>query len=363
MIPVYKPYFTKKTLSYAHDAIDSEWVSSIGYYIKASEEKLKEILGVNYVLLTNNGTSATHLVAKTINNSKSSIVVSNGVYVAAWNSFLYDNLCRKLIFVEQDLKTWNMDMKDLELKLVSNPNVKNILIVHNLGNPINVPVLKQKYKNITFLEDNCEGLFGKYSNQYTGTSSLASSISFYGNKNITSGEGGAFITNSEEEYLKAKQYHGQGQSAKRFIHNDLGNNYRMTNVQAALLFGQLELWPEIKNLKNEIFQYYKQSLRNVDEIEFQEVDNDCEHSNWMFGIRIKNSPGFDIAQDYFNKNGIEIRPMFYPANFHGHIKAKPSKNSNILNKECIILPSYPSLQKHEQELIVSTIKNFIQQYC
>ena len=379
MIPVYKPYFTKKTLSYAHDAIDSEWVSSIGYYIKAAEDKLKELLDVKFVLLVNNGTSATHLVAKTMGDRVSKIFVPNSVYVAAWNSLLFDYPESFLNFIEPDLETWNFDLKKLDIEIDKYKNSFTlldeqfiesgigILVVHNVGNPIDVIELKKKYKNCKIIEDNCEGFLGKYSGKYTGTESIASSISFYGNKNITSGEGGAFITNNETHYENAKLYHGQGQSSKRFVHTIIGNNYRMTNVQAALLYGQLELLPEITEMKNENFEFYRKELSQIEEIRFQKVADNCLHSNWMFGIRLLNSPGFDVANKFFNLKGVDIRPMFYPASEHEYLnktknKTIKSTNSELLSKECFILPSFPSLTKQEKELVVETVKQFIQQY-
>ena len=114
------------------------------------------------------------------------------------------------------------------------------MIVHNIGNVIDVPMLKNRFPNTIFIEDNCEGFLGKYGDKYTGTDSFASSISFFGNKTLTSGEGGAFITNDCDVFEYINKIKSQGQSNEKFIHDVLGYNYRMTNVQAAILLGQLE---------------------------------------------------------------------------------------------------------------------------
>ena len=238
MIPIYKPYFTEQNLKHAYNAISSGWVSSQGEYLDLAKNKLKEILGCKYLILTNNGTTATHLLAIALKFKYphiTKIIVPNNVYVAAWNSFLYDKNY-ELIPIDANLDTWNFDLSKIEEKLDKNTA---ILIVHNVGNVVNVPQLKKQFPNTIVLEDNCEGFLGKYEDKYTGTESFASSISFFGNKTLTSGEGGAFITNDDEVFEFINTAKNQGQSEVKFIHNQLGYNYRMTNVQAAILYGQI----------------------------------------------------------------------------------------------------------------------------
>ena len=135
--------------------------------------------------------------------------------------------------------------KTIKIKPLIDDNTA-ILVVHNIGNIINVPKLKLEFPNTVILEDNCEGFLGKYDNKYTGTESFASSISFFGNKTITSGEGGAFITNDDDVFEYINKIKSQGQSNEKFIHDVLGYNYRMTNIQAAILYGQLDSLSEIK---------------------------------------------------------------------------------------------------------------------
>lgn len=369
MIPIYKPYLPPNSLSMAHDALNSTWLSSYGKYIVMAQEKLQELLGVSYVLLLNNGTSACHLVAKSLHHTKKApsgkkkIIVPNNVYVAAWNAFLFDG-DYELIPVDADLNTWNIDLQKLDyaIKMFSDADV---LIVHNIGNIINVSELQTKYPNVNFVEDNCEGLFGKYNNQFSGTASFASAISFFGNKNITSGEGGAFLTNDQEAYDYAKLIHGQGQSAKRFVHSELGYNYRMTNIQAAILCGQLDLLPEILDRKYNNFYLYRQAFSNREDVQTQFIETNTEHANWMFGIRIHNNQSYEMAELYFNSYGIEIRPMFYSIFSHGHLKGNVNifdgscNNADILNKECFILPSFAELTTVEINYIIQTVNNYI----
>src|SRR5271168_2985323 len=166
MIPIYKPYLPINCLKYAHEALDSTWISSQGKYISMVTDKLQELLGVKYALPVFNGTVACHLLAKCGADKKklNTIIVPDNVYVAAYNGFLFDNNWR-LISVECDLNTWNYDLTALDRVINVFPDAA-VLIVHNVGNIINVPKLKIKYPNTTFIEDNCEGLFGRYNDVY-----------------------------------------------------------------------------------------------------------------------------------------------------------------------------------------------------
>jgi perosamine synthetase len=230
-----------------------------------------------------------------------------------------------------------------------------------MGNIINVPMLKRKYKNAIFIEDSCEGIFGTYDGMNAGTASLCSSLSFFGNKNITTGEGGAVIINDPEIYDYLSKLHGQGQTNKRFIHDTLGYNYRMTNVHAALLFGQLELYEEIKNKKIKLFEYYKEKLTNIPGIYFQEEESGCTHSKWMFGVRLEGNKSYEQTKVFFDKHGIETRPLFYPITAHSHLKhiKCDTTNATILNNECVILPSYPELKDFEITYICDIVKKFV----
>lgn len=367
MIPVYKPYLPAKSLSYAHDALDSTWISSQGKYLTMVQEKLQELLNVQYVLPVNNGTSACHLVAKALSrcwlgDNRKKIIVPDSVYVAAWNAFLFDNEY-DLIVVGTDLDTWNFDLVQLEAAILLHPDAA-VLVVHNIGNVINVPELQDKYPYTIFVEDNCEGFLGKYNGVKTGTRSFASAISFFGNKNITSGEGGAVILTDEEDFNFIKNIHSQGQSSKRFIHNNLGYNYRMTNIQAAILLGQLEVLPEILEMKEEVFGRYRDDLNNDTDIVMQVSDPTTDHANWMFGVRVPGKNNYQEAELYFKAQGIDVRPMFYPVQAHEYLRNNPNvswrycPNADLLNQECLILPSYPELTAQEQEHIITTLRNF-----
>ncbi len=359
MINIYQPYLNKKNLSYAHDAIDSTWISSHGKYINIIKEDLAGLNGSKYVLLCNNGTSATHLLAVGLRykypNIKN-ILVPNNVYVAAWNCFLM-NPEFNLIPIDSNLKTWNIDHCELEIKLKQNsPKDTAILIVHNIGNIVNILKLKEKYPEYIFLEDNCEGFLGEYNGYKSGSKSLMSSVSFYGNKTLTSGEGGALFTDDEYIFEYLNSVRTQGSTSRKFIFDKLGYNYRMTNIQAAILKGQIEDVQVIQEKKEALVSLYKNILSSV--VEFQENEINTKPANWMVGIKLNDS--VDVLSLELYKQGVETRPMFVPMSEHNHLvkfsKKEEETNSKKLENSCLILPSHANLLKEDVKYICGLIK-------
>ncbi|REJ84074.1 MAG: DegT/DnrJ/EryC1/StrS aminotransferase family protein [Bacteroidetes bacterium] len=361
MLPIYQPYLPKESLKYAHDALDSTWISSQGVYIDKAKELLKESIGCKYLIMVNNGTCATHMLALGMQYkypTVKKIIVPNNVYVAAWNSFLFSGSF-ELKPVDANPDTWNMDAS----KIGQIGDDTAILVVHNLGNIQNVPALSRQYRGAHILEDNCEGLFGKYENKFSGTASLMSSVSFFGNKTITSGEGGAVFTNDEELFEYLNSVRGQGQSSVRYIHDKLGYNYRMTNIQAAILYGQLLIQSEIRERKAEVFNLYMNELKDVEGISFQLSEPETVHAQWMFAVRFIN---FDLQKKrmlelFLFENNIETRPMFYSINQHAHLKDIKSENrvADMLNAQCLILPSFPELTRSQILTVCRKIKEFV----
>ena len=366
IIPIYKPYLSKYKTS-PIDAINSEWISNHGKYIELATNKLKEVLNVKHAILMANGTMATHslfisLRYKHPNISK--IYVPNNVYVAVYNCALMEYNLENLEILKINEHTWNME--ENEEYIMSLETNSAIVIVHNIGGIIDVDRIKQLRPDIVLIEDNCEGLFGKYNEKNTGTSDniLCSSASFYGNKTITTGEGGAFITNDDEVYNYIKRVFSQGMSSKRFIHDVHAYNYRMTNVQAAFLYEQLNDIDCILDLKKRIFNNYELLLNDEirsNKIAIQTINSNCERANWMFSVHlINNKKSIDEINTYFIENDIEIRPFFYPYYSHNHLKTIMNQTtdysiSETLNNNIIILPSFPELTFHQQEYIVSKI--------
>ncbi len=360
MIPIYSPL--KCSYNRAFKAIESGWISSQGTYIKEAEKAISQRFNYSNFILMNNGTTATHclfLALRHFHPEIKTIYVPNNVYVAVWNCVLmeYEKSALKVLPIFQDLciPTDEQFLNALE------PN-SAIVIVHNVGNIIDVDKIKKIRPDIILVEDMCEALFGNYqSGVYVGANPnvLCSSISFFANKSITCGEGGGLATEHAHVAEYIRRIINQGNTSQRYIHDIHAYNYRPTNIQAALLLDQLDCADYICKRKTEIFNRYTEHFKSCKHIILPRSATPAAH--WMFILQIKNSPGFDVVSKYCASKNIDIRPFFYPLNVHAHLSdivyAK-DELSTQLSTECFILPSFPELTDEQVDTISDTILEF-----
>lgn len=367
MINIYNPNICEYSDS-AINAIKSGWISNHGEYVKKSTELFKKFLNVKHCILMANGTCATHtlfLAVKYKYPDINKIYVPNNCYVAAWNAVLMEYEEKHIEVMKMDIDTWNISTDENYIKSLDFGAA--VLIVHNLGNIINVPRLKLIRQDLIFVEDNCEGLFGKYDNIRSGTSnsSLCTSVSFYGNKIITTGEGGAFLTNDTDVYNYILKAYSQGLSTTRYLHDTHAYNYRMTNVQAAFLYDQLNNIENILSNKKNIFGNYEKLLEPLiknNKVKLFKNEDNTENSHWIFSLRILNNPlSIEDTYDFFKNKGVDTRPFFYPINAHGHLKNIKFDDdvSYKLHSEILMIPSSPDITNKEQEYIVDSINQFV----
>jgi len=369
MIPIYKPYLKNYKQS-ALKCIEDEWISNHGIFVDLAKDKVCEILGVKYCILMNNGTSATQCLYKALKYKYpevNKIYVPNNVFVAPINCGLmeYEQECFEIM----KLNPFTMNIKtDEDYINTLEPN-SCVIVVHNLGKIVNVPRLQRLRPDIIFMEDNCEGLFGIYEGKFTGTSSLCSSFSFYGNKTITTGEGGMFVTNDIEIYKYIQNMYSHGMSEKRYIHNIIGNNFRMTNIEAGFLYDQLNDYRHILDMKIAVFSNYDRlfgKLIKDGTILKIETDENTVISYWMYCIIIPKII-YEQFEKFMEQKNISIRPIFYDIHRHNHLKnLKKTEEEPFtfdVSNHGVMLPSYPELSLNEQEYIVSCIVVYTQLYC
>lgn len=339
MIPIYKPYITSKSIEYVNDAMRHGWIAK-GEYIDKCEELITQITDSKYCLLTSNGTTANQIISHVLSKKLKSmgrwintLHAPDNVYLAAWNPFVSDF---NLQIHRADLDTFNWTP-------VGQGNDESLfLIVHNAGNIVNVPDIQRRYPNSIIIEDNCEGFLGKYEGSFSGTHSLMSSISFFGNKTLTSGEGGALLTNDEWCYNEAKSFYSQGCRSGEYRSDQLGYNYRMSNLSAAFLYGQLKDMQFILEKKERIFNRYRENLGD----KCQTITENTNHSNWMLAIKTENA--LATKQELFSY-GIESR-RFFPR-FSSHKNNGGIKKDDALYDTVLMLPSYPELSLYEVDKI------------
>ena len=367
MINIYEPNI-KNYCESAIKGINDGWISNHGEFINKSTQKLNEFLNTKYSILMCNGTCATHCLFLSLKFKYpdiNKIYMPNNVYIAAWNSALMVYNINQLEIMKMDINTWNINTD--ENYILSLDKDSAMLIVHNLGNIINVPRLKSLRPDIIFIEDNCEGFTGKYNDIYSGTSesSLCSSISFYGNKIITTGEGGAFITQYEDIYNYMIKVYSQGMSNVRYLHDVHAYNYRMTNIEAAFLYDQLNDIDNILKNKRNIFKNYEKLLDELiiqNKINLFKSEDSTTSADWIFAIRIVgNTKSIEETTSFFRDLDIDIRPFFYPMYKHSHLSILENNNNiyNILNKEIIMIPSSPNITYKEQQKVVNGIYKFL----
>lgn len=367
MLNIYNPNIDKYRKS-AINAIEDGWISNHGTFVDLANSKLKEVTRTKYSILMANGTCATHclflsLKFKYPNINK--IYIPNNCYVAAWNSILTEYNIEALMLMQMDNNTWNINDGDDYIKTLD-ANAA-VLIVHNLGNIVNVPRLKRTRPDLIFIEDNCEGMFGMYEDIYSGMSesSLCSSCSFYGNKIVTTGEGGAYFTQHEDVYMYIKSVYSQGMSNVRYLHNLHAYNYRMTNVQAGFLYDQLNDIDAILENKYKIFQSYDKlldGLVKMGKIQLIKHGENTTYAPWLYALRIvDNNKTIEETTEFFRIHNVDIRPFFYPINAHQHLSTMTNVDevSYLLNKEVIMVPSSPTISIEEQTQVVDVIYKFI----
>jgi perosamine synthetase len=340
--PVYTPNIKPYTRS-IQKAIEDGWISSQGEFIVKAQDECKRIIGTPYCILLNNGTSATHLLYKSIKykypNIKK-IYVPDYVFVGVWNCALYEYSADQLEVLQIDKNTLNMNEDEEYISSLS-PN-SAVIVVHNIGNVVNVPRLQRIRPDIVFVEDCCEAFLEEYEGKKVGTSALCAAVSFFGNKIITTGEGGLWYTNDKElyQYLYRSCHHGM--TSERYIYDVLGYNYRMTNLQAAFLYDQLTDIDNILSIKRKVYNRYIELFKNTD---VQPITAGL----WMFVVRIPNN----ICN--YSKFGIDTRPMFYNIHAHQHLRNIPYTFQNIHHSEICMIPSSPSLTSFDQTYIANSI--------
>lgn len=359
MIPVYKPWLTKLEKKYLDEAYNSTWISSTGKFINKAEQLLADFLKVKHCIVTTSGTTALHLCLRALDkhiDNDSDVVVPNTTFVASAFAPAYDN--RNIKFIDIDKHTWNLDIDQLENYLTHN-NVSAVIAVHLYGNPVDMfrlNNLKSKF-GFKIIEDACESLGAKIMGRKTGSMGDINCFSFYGNKTVTCGEGGAVTTNDDDLANNVRLLRGQAQDTqKRYWHIDIGYNYRMTNMQAAILCGQLERIDEILNEKQRVADRYYNNLKNTS-LTFQKVLISHKHSNWLISFKSKHR---DKIINHLKKHGIETRPVFYPINtMPPFIDSNILKNSIELSMYGLSVPSYPTLTNKQIDNICNLIKEVI----
>jgi len=310
-IHVSEPALVGREREYLNQCLDQKQLSG-GSFLRRFEIALAERHEVAHAVACMNGTVALHLALMGMNlKPGDEVIMPSLTYVATANAVAYCGATP--VFAEIDPFTWNMQPGDVAQKITR--RTVGILPVHLFGNPCDMQAIMDiaRLYKLWIVEDAAEALGGKYGGYACGTMSDAGIFSFYGNKTITCGEGGAVLTNSQRIADRMRLRRGQGQSfARRYWHEVLGYNYRMTNLQAALGLAQFECLPWHLNRRRFVFDTYNDAFRSIGELQRQITTPDATHANWMYSVLLPSAEKRDRLMANLLDVGIETRPFFTP---------------------------------------------------
>lgn len=315
-IPVCEPMLAGNELKYVTEAVSTGWISSSGKYVTEFENQFSEYCGCKYGIAVCNGTIALHLALIGLGIGKGDeVIVPTFTMIASAFAVCYTGA--KPVFVDADKDTWNIDVKKIEEKITS--KTKAIMPVHIFGKMCDmdaIHALAKKY-NLYVLEDAAEAHGASYHGVKAGASSDIAAFSFFANKNITTGEGGMVVTNNKEFYDRARYFKNVCfplDGPRNYQHEDIGYNYRMSNVVAAIGLAQVEKADDYKEMRIRNHQLYKKYLSDVPGILFQsEPDKDCIDVCWMNTIVIdpaKYGHHKDELIAHLKENEIDTRLLF-----------------------------------------------------
>jgi perosamine synthetase len=379
MIPLSAPNICGNEWQYIKECLDTGWVSSVGSYVSKFEKMFAEIVGSKYAIATCNGTSALHISMLTLGlNQSHEVLVPTITFAATINAVHYCNASP--IFFDCD-KYFNLDLDSVEQFLkeeckenagqlvnkTSGRPIWGIVPVHIFGTTLDMPrviELCNKYK-IKCLEDAAESLGSYWGTKHSGTFSELGCFSFNGNKIITTGGGGMVVTDSESLATKVKYLTTQAKDdSVRFIHNEIGYNYRLTNIQAAMGVAQLEQLGSYLDKKKQIYSKYKNAFSKCKNIHVVDVNESNKCNYWLTNIGINNNCKL-TAMDIVNKlstKQIESRPIWYPN--HLQVTNKNSQSYKITKAseyvdKTVSLPSSVGLSEQQQNTVIEAVLEVI----
>ena len=376
-------FFFGNELNYLEKCIKSKWISSSGNLVKIFEDKIKKIINSDYALGIINCTSALQLAIKVLKpDQNDEIIVPTITFASTINATIYNNC--KPIFIDCDenllidtkqiinfIKKKTVFKNNFSFNKKTNKRILAIIIVHTFGNLVNIDknfVKFCKKRNVAIIEDAAESL-GSYQEVknkkiHAGTQGDIGCLSFNGNKIVTAGGGGMIVTNNKKHYNYAKYLAFQAKNDSiNFIHKEVGYNFGLSNLHAAIGISQLSYLNKIINKKNKIHQYY---LKEITKIEGLKIISNPEHSfsnNWVNVLEVDEKK-YGLSKDKiinnFIKSGIEVRSLWYPNHLQSYCKTFQKYNVDkayLKFKKCLCLPSSYSLTKKNQIKIIKFLKN------
>ncbi len=375
MIPLSIPHLAGNEWEYIKECLDTNWVSSVGTYVDKFEAAVAEFTGAKYAIACMNGTAALH-VSLLLSGVQPDdyVIVPNITFIASINSIKY--CFADPILIDMQPNTWQMDLDLLETFLEKDTEIKDgvctlckdgrpircMMPVHVLGNMANMARLMQiaKKYHLTVVEDSTEALGSFYDGKHSGTFGKFGTFSFNGNKIITTGGGGMIVTDDEALAKKAKHLTTQAKSDSfEYIHDEIGYNYRLVNILAAMGVAQMEQLSTFLERKHAIRRYYEQELNGVGDIQFQQITEKVQANDWLITIKTKEQKGMI---QHLTAQKIQCRPFWRPMNQLQMFKNDPYiTTEDISNQEyqtCLSIPCSSGITDAELQTVAGAIKSY-----
>ena len=360
-------------LKYVTECITTGWVSSVGAYVDQFEKMSAEFAGTKYAVATSSGTTALHICLVLMDVKQNDLIITpNITFIATLNSIKYTGA--DPVLIDTDEKTWQMDLNLLEDFLTTETEQRNkicyhkksgrripiLMPVHVLGNMCDMDrllALAAQY-NLIVIEDSTEALGSYYKGKHAGSFGLMGTFSYNGNKIITTGGGGMIVTNDEALAKKAKHLTTQAKSDPfEYMHDEIGYNYRLVNVAAAMGVAQMEQLPGFIKRKYEIIDFYKKELRGIGDISFQQISEDVKPNWWMPTIMTAKQK--EVLK-VLNDNKMQSRPFWVPMNqlrmFKDNLYYNKTDRSNFVYQHCLSIPCSTYITDEQLKAVSDKIK-------
>jgi len=365
MIPVCEPLLTGRELEYASDCLNTNWISSAGKYIPEFERRFAEYCGCKYGISTTSGTTALHLALASLGIGTGDEVIIPAFTMAAC-AFAVIYTGAKPVLVDAERHTWNIDTDQLEQRITK--RTKAIMPVHIYGHPCDMGHIMDiaKRYNLFVVEDAAEAHGAEYKGTRVGGIGQAGCFSFYANKIITTGEGGMVVTNDAQLADKAKRLKDQAFAPqRRFLHTNIGFNYRMTNIQAAIGLAQIESIDRFVEMRRKNATLYNAGLKDIPGITLPQQREWAKNVHWMYGILADKELSItrDLLMQKLKEKGIDTRTFFIPMHVQpafldlGLFKGERYPVATELSEKGLYLPSGSGLKSEEIDYVCTCMRN------
>jgi perosamine synthetase len=346
-IRLYQPDLTGNESAYALECIASSWISSTGPFLDRFEAAFADVVGVPHAIAVSNGTVALHVALHALDlRPGDEVIVPSFTYIASVNAIAQTGATP--VFADSRIDDWLIDPQDVLRKITL--RTKAIMPVHLYGAVCDMDALGAlaRERGIAIVEDCAEALGCRLGGRHAGSFGTVGTFSFYGNKTITTGEGGMVVAGDPRVAARVRSLKGQAQSAnRRYWHEERGFNYRMTNVSAAIGLAQIERLPAILARKRVIATLYRTTLSDAP-VTFQARRPELESGEWLISVLLPDGVDRDAVMESMAHDGIETRPVFHCAHHMPMYAASLDlPNAEALARRGVSLPSYPQMTNAE----------------